>query len=140
MYQEKGSIFKRLFRSKLLIAIEIVVLVIFSSALAKEAIRKYQVQNEVEQLQQQLSELEQNNVELGKLVEYFESDIYKEEQARLKLGMQKPGEKIITVLGESTNVTNSVAGISEGQIKKDEENLTNPKKWWNYFFKITKEI
>jgi len=139
MYKENQSLVRRLLRSKILIVAEIIVLVGFSSALAKEVIRKHQVEKEVEKLQQELSELEQKNIELDQLTEYFSSDSYKEEQARTKLGLQKPGEKIITVLGDSTEVNGAMDNENALLANNEENNLTNPQKWWSYFFGLNKE-
>jgi len=142
MKKEQTPLFKRILKSKLLIVAEIIVLVFFSSALAKEIIRKYQVQSEVENLQQELQELEQKNIELSSLIQYFDSEEYKEEQARVQLGKQKPGEKVVAVLGESTE--NEGSGITETNGERNsikiasnnpKDNLTNPQKWWNYFFR-----
>jgi len=139
MPKEQIPFFKRLFRSKLLIVLEIVVLVVFSSALAKEIIRQHQIEGEIEKLQEELSQLEQNNIELSNLIEYFDSSAFKEEQARLKLGLQKPGESVIAVLGESIE-----AGQEEGESVAlarggEDDSLSNPQRWWNHFFRTEKE-
>jgi len=140
MPKEQTPFFKRLFRSKLLIVFEIVVLVVFSSALAKEIIRKHQIEGEVKKLQEELTQLEQNNIELSGLIQYFNSDTFKEEQARLKLGLQKPGESVIAVLGESTGTATEEGGQLIALAQKSEgEQLSNPQRWWNYFFKISTE-
>lgn len=139
MPKEHIPFFKRLFRSKILIVLEIVVLVVFSSALAKEIIRQHQVEGEIEKLQEELAQLEHNNIELSDLIDYFDSSAFKEEQARLKLGLQKPGESVIAVLGDSTEdgrkEAESVALARGGE----EENLSNPQRWWNYYFRTEKE-
>ena len=140
MPKEQTPFFKRLFRSKLLIVLEIVVLFIFSSALAKEIIHKYQIEGEIKKLQEEFTQLEKNNIELSGLIGYFNSDTFKEEQARLKLGLQKPGESVIAVLGDSTEIV----AEEEGQLialagKSEREKLSNPQRWWNYFFKTSTE-
>ncbi len=139
MQKENTPFLKRLFRSKLLIVAEIIVLVFFSSALAKEIIRKYQIQGEVEQLQKELIDLEQKNIELSSLIQYFDSETYKEEQARMQLGLQKPGEKVVTVLGESTDNDAELVVSQEKIALSNEKNISNPQLWWNYFFDTTKE-
>ncbi len=135
MKKQEIPFFKRLLKSKLLIVVEILVLVFFSTALVKEIVRKHSVEKEVEELQQELTELEQQNIKLSSLVEYFDSDTFKEEQARLKLGLQKPGESVVAVLGDSIdlnvvndNNSNLLAFNSDG------EKISNPQRWWNYFF------
>ncbi|MDP2684712.1 MAG: septum formation initiator family protein [bacterium] len=139
MPKNNTPLIKRLFKSKLLIVAEIIVLVFFSSALAQEIIRKYQVQGEVDKLQQELNDLEQKNIELSGLIEYFDSESYKEEQARLQLGLQKPGEQVVAVLGDSTENETEIINKKEKLAINIEDNFTNPQRWWNYFFDTIKE-
>ncbi|MFA6098362.1 MAG: septum formation initiator family protein [Patescibacteria group bacterium] len=125
---------KRLFQSKLAIFSEIAILVLLSSALAKEIIHQYQIKSDIKKLQNQIGDLEENNLEMNNLITYFNSESYKEEQARLKLDMQKPGESVIKVLGDSVNTTSSnIEDEPSSNIEIDSNN--NPQRWWNYFFK-----
>ena len=71
MHKQEVPFFKRLLKSKLLIVAEILVLVFFSTALVKEIVRKHSVEKEVQQLQQELTELEQQNIELSNLTYAF---------------------------------------------------------------------
>lgn len=136
MPKENIPFIKRLLRSRLLIIAEIVVLVIFSSALAKEIVRNHQVEKEIGTLQDELADLEQNNIELQSLITYFDSDSYKEEQARLKLGLQKPGESVVAVLGDSTNDKEEIGTESASRNNNQTgEQSSNPQRWLSYFFK-----
>ena len=137
MIKEKQPLIKRFFRSKAVIVFEVLILVVISSALAKEVVRRYQIQGEIRELQAEAEQLEQKKVELEDFIAYFSGDDYKEEQARLKLGLQKPGESVITVLGESTDISQGVEEV--GVIGQEEENISNPQQWWNYFNNIKKE-
>lgn len=131
---------KRLLRSKVLIVAEVLVLVFFTTALVKEIVRKYSVEKEISQLQQELTELEQQNIELSSLVEYFDSDTFKEEQARLKLGLQKPGESVVAVLGDSVDLDEFNSGSTNKlALNNSNENISNPQRWWRYFFSTQTE-
>lgn len=55
----------------------------------------YTVQDEMKNIKTQMQELQNKNVELRKQVEQLSSDAYIEREAREKLGLVKPGEKII---------------------------------------------
>lgn len=130
--QKEQSFFSRLMKSRLMIIGEVVVLLLISFALGQEVIRKYQIEGEISDLQAQTEQLEQNNVELQSLISYFESDSYKEEQARLKLGLQRSGEKVVTVLGVETDIRAEQLQNSANDALVDAR--TNPIRWWDYFF------
>ena len=133
---KKQSTLNRLLRSKLVIILELVILVGLSIALGKEVLHKYQVQGEIRELETKISELEHRNVEIGSLINYLESDEYKEEQARLKLGLQKPGESVITVLGASTESETISTESLAYNIYVSDDTKTNPQRWWDYFFSV----
>jgi len=135
----KPSFFRRLIKSRLLIVAEIGLLILISIALGKEVIRKYQINNQINDLKSEIEELEQGNIELSGLIDYFNSETYKEGQARLKLGLQKPGESVVSVPNSEGQVMGAqvVAG-ERGSIRQTQENnnQSNPQRWWNYFFKL----
>lgn len=138
---ENNSVWQRLLRSKLAIIFEVLVLVLISAALAKEIARRYQIHSEIKKLEAEATRLEQKNTELGSLLNQLNDSTYKEEQARLKLGLQKPGESVVVVMGESTDGQQSAASAA---LQADSTETTasvtsNPKRWWNYFFSDNKE-
>ncbi|MBU0598097.1 septum formation initiator family protein [Patescibacteria group bacterium] len=135
--KNKHSFLNRLLRSKLAIVFEIVILIALSTALAKEIIHKYQISSEINGLQEEVAKLEQNNLELNDLISYFESDTYKEEQARLQLGLQKPDEKVIAVLGDSTELAQAEADQAVAVAANTNDTRDNPQKWWDYYFNMS---
>jgi len=137
--QQKEPYFKRLLRSRVVIVAEIVLLAILGTALAKEIVRKYQVEGEIKKLEERTAELKQQNLELSELVEYFGEDSYKEEQARLKLGLQKPGESVVAVLGAETQGGEDEAIAVQTATLAGTADETNPQRWWYYFFKTERE-
>ena len=58
-------------------------------------VEMYNVQDEMKNIKAQMQELQAKNVELRQKVEQLSSDAYIEREAREKLGLVKPGEKII---------------------------------------------
>ena len=135
MSKHQPSFINRLLRSKLVIIFEVLILVVLASALGKEIIRKYQIEGEIKELQREVSRLEDNNIELKSLITYFQSDSYKEEQARLQLGLQKEGESVITVLGMETKKNTDGGQNLAVDMANSGEPIFNPQQWWDYFFK-----
>jgi len=116
--------------SSYFIILGVIILILISFALAKEILRRREINQQITQLKDEISRLGGENQELGNLITYFRTKSFQEKEAREKLGLQKPGEKAIaipqTIQGEER------ASVLE---KNEEENLSNPKKWWLYFFK-----
>lgn len=60
-----------------------------------QVVEMYNVQDEMKNIKAQMQSLQEKNVELRKQVEQLSSEAYIEREAREKLGLVKPGEKII---------------------------------------------
>ena len=106
--------------------------------LVKSMIKDYQVESDVKKLEAEITALEQENLQLNELSQYFASDIFIEEQARTKLGLKKPGEEGIVIkdfdilTGTNQKVNKPVESV-EGS-NKNVIYVPNYKKWWMYFF------
>ncbi len=60
-----------------------------------QMVEMYNVQHEIKKIQSQMDELRLKNADLRKQIEQLNSESYIEREAREKLGLVKPGEKII---------------------------------------------
>lgn len=107
----------------------LVVLMIF--ALGKAAIRKHDIQTEIQGLESEVGKLEDQNIELNGLIQYFQTENFQEREARDKLGLKKPGETVVAI---PTSESEDEPAFPE-QEQKAQEDVSNPQKWWNYFFK-----
>ena len=74
-------------------------------------------------LEKELSTEQQKNKFLKERLSYVKTDRFVEEEAREKLGLTKPGEKIIILTKK------------RGEIDQQQtEDKSNWQKWWNLFF------
>ncbi|OGY41205.1 MAG: hypothetical protein A2Y82_02065 [Candidatus Buchananbacteria bacterium RBG_13_36_9] len=103
----------------------IFIFIIFS--LAKGTIKNYKVNSEIEQLKKEIVQLDKQNQEFGQLINYLNSDTFIEQEAKLKLGLKKEGENLVIIPEKELNVEKKAA--------MQEQNLSNPARWWSYFFK-----
>lgn len=126
----KKTLKKRILSSKLLFIVMLIILIFIIFALSKEIIRRHQIDKEIESMQKEVEKLEDKNNELSNLTDYYNTEAFKEKEARKKLGLVKEGEKSVA-LPESRKNTTSEESIKEQEQKS---NLTNSQKWWNYFF------
>lgn len=121
---------KRLFLSLLLI-----ILIFLSINLFKTWQKNNQVNQEIAALEQEINNLEQGNLKMKELIEYFNSNAYIEEKARVDLGLQKQGEKVVIV---NNNLNGDLQNLNisqdENEGKNEKKELNNPQKWLKYFF------
>lgn len=118
-------------KTKLIFISSLAILLIIGVGLTKSLQRDSEVNHEISGLNTSIKDLEKDNLELKELVEYFNSDAYIEEKARIDLGLKKAEEKVVIVSNQrEKGFGNLERGTAEAQIK----NLSNPEKWWRYFF------
>ena len=109
----------------LILCIAIFLLVFFG--LAKGTIKNYKVDSEIKDLQTEADNLERQNQELSQLINYFKSESFIEQEAKLKLGLKKAGENLV-VIPQSESASNP----EDSSVEQNQ--LSNPNKWWFYFF------
>jgi len=126
---EKNSGWKRLFASPWFLAFNLVVLGFAGWSYWREAAHGEEVGRQLADLERQADGLETKNREYEALIKKVGTRSFVERQARLSLGYQNPGEKeIFLTKGDGlTPVSSKNPGVGESE-------LTNPQKWWRYFF------
>ncbi|MFH1171218.1 MAG: septum formation initiator family protein [bacterium] len=127
----RQSFWRRLIGSRMtIIACSLIVLFALVS-FARGFYRRLEVRQEIDRLEQQVSSLRTQKTDLTNLIEYFQSPLFQEQEAREKLGLAKPGESVVIVPLTNGSVS-SLAG--EQQAFSAENQTANPVKWLNYFF------
>lgn len=125
--QEKRFSGAKLFNSKILAVFLLIPAFLVIWAVVKE--KKYQDRGAeaVDVLRSEITALESKNAELSQLISYLSSQEFAELEAREKLNMKKPGEKVIIVPRESSasSATPAVSAAND---------LPNYLKWYRYFF------
>jgi cell division protein FtsB len=128
------------FTSKWFLIMVLIIFVLVTIALAKEFYRSHQINKEIAQLQDEIQELEGKNSDFSQFVEFLKTDVYLEEQARIKLGMKAPGEKVVVLKENASEFVQGAEGDtksfvnSSGQIEKSKSK--NSSNWWSYFWKV----
>jgi cell division protein FtsB len=110
----------------LLVAIFFVLREVYSSIQTKRKIDK-----EVASLRAEANKFNQENKNLSKLVDYFNSKDFQEKEIKDKLNLVKEGERVVVVQGVATE------NQMTEQKNKDARILTkraNYYYWWQYFF------
>lgn len=127
--REKYSFWKIL-SSKILFVFLFLFLIFLGLATGKITAKRNKVNNDIKNLKKEIEDIENQNNNLTSMIEYLDTMSFKEKEARLKLGLQKEGEKTVII----------TSPYSELQTKEEEEkNTEEPKysntlRWWKYFF------
>ena len=114
------------------------------SSLGRQIVRDKTIQAQIDALQLEAQELTEQNLAISELSVAMQTESFIEREARLKLGMKKPGETVIVMTDKEVAPadTNEADGthdptdplqlIVENQVTK--QTIANPTKWWYYFF------
>ncbi|MFH1233462.1 MAG: septum formation initiator family protein [Patescibacteria group bacterium] len=136
----KNFIYRLVLSQKFLALLGLVVIILISFPLVKNVSRGYKVNQEIKELEKEITNLESKNSNFKDLISYLESDQFVEEQARLKLGLKKEGEAVAVIKnGLNKTEDNSVVTSSSifnipGLSKiKPVALINNPQRWWKYF-------
>lgn len=132
---------KIIFNQKFLTLLGLAAVILIGFPLAKNKLKQYRINQEISGLKEEIAALDNKNADLKNFVAYLESDQFAEEQARLNLGLKKPGEEL-TVIKPAAGQARSGAASSAAPIfnipglekPKPAAKQSNPRKWLNYFF------
>lgn len=118
---------RSLLTSKAFLVVAAAAIVVTVSAMVREGQRRKMVAKEIRTMQDEVARLEQQRNRLGDLIRSAESPEFLEREARLRLGLQRPGESVL-IVPES-------AGASPGNAATLEAPPSNPQKWWKHIFR-----
>jgi len=105
----------------------------------KEIKKKRAVQATIESLQEEVARIDKENSATAQKIAYLESSDYKEREAKDKLNLKSPDENVVVIKPSSSQkitLNEDVSSRNTPQIRiENSYALSNPQKWWNYFFK-----
>lgn len=108
----------------------VVIVLLLGSALSKEIYREYKIKKEIETLKSEIGSMEKDNYELSQLLDYYKTNEYKEAEARKRLNLKAEGEQVVMIDEKKASVEEVKAAEEAAQ----QAGVSNPTKWWNYFF------
>ena len=97
----------------------------------------WQLKLETQMLQKQIDDGKIENTNMRNLLLYYQSDSFKEVEARKKLSLKKPGEYVMAVPTRKYDSYQAETQAQQDQIatKSQQENIPHYKLWWLYFTK-----
>lgn len=114
-------------RSRVVLVLGVVVLGFIASSLYREYRRREAAQAEVRAMEEEIRELELQRQRLTDLLEQAETPAFVEREARLRLGLQLPGEEVL-IVPEGAGTPNAERALGT------EEPSSNLARWWRHLF------
>lgn len=128
---------KNLNRSRTFFFVLLVFCLLFLLGLAKEVVSRHQIDRQIKDLEQETALLSEENSQLSSLLDSWSDSNQLEKEARIKLGLQKPGEKVVMVIRDDQLSDQPVDGDYQkrgNSIVVVPKTNFNPINWWKYFF------
>ncbi len=126
--KSKGGKFKTL-RKIVLTLVVLVALFLIAGPYLRNYHKKQELEKEMAKVKSKIEQYERSNEELRDFLNYLSSDQAIEERARLDFGLQKEGEKVVVIQRDFSREEYINNSFEENEIE-----LSNPRKWINYFF------
>lgn len=86
----------------------------------------YELQQQVSILKEQIANLQVDKQQLQYKIQYYGTDVYKEKEARARLGLQAPGESVIILPHPDPTATQKTAAPPKPKPK------SNPGQWLDF--------
>lgn len=101
--------------------------------------KSYQIDLHIKNFEQENARIEEENRRKSEEFEYYSSDAYIEKIAKQNLGLVNPGEEVIIIPHNDSGASGVVGGITDEDEESGYNALTNPQKWWKFFFDIDRQ-
>lgn len=125
---------KKLLSSKVFLFFIVLTLISLATSVGRESYHKYQLTKEINRLKSETERLAGKNQQLANLLEHFKEESYLEKEARLKLNLKKPGEKVVILPQSDSPEDLPLEAQLEIEKEEEKEEEINWWKWWEYFF------
>ena len=132
----------------LVIVSVVICTLIFLNSFSREVSKGNDLNREIMRLEKEAEKLENRNNHLLELIKEFDSLDFLEKEARIKMGLKKPGEEVVIIHRATSTPPESFgfgaeqAGIPQYQNPlesvQDRQELgiwENPRRWYQYLFK-----
>ncbi|MBI4138583.1 septum formation initiator family protein [Candidatus Uhrbacteria bacterium] len=112
----------------------VALLTVIGASTVRETYRGWTVDREIQALESQAASMEGRRMQLASLTEQFVSSERVEFEARTRLGMKKPDERVVVLQGFSAGSPSGDAAAA-GYPDAPADPRSNPEKWRDYFFR-----
>lgn len=116
--------------SKLFVFFGIGSVIFLGYALGKGFVQRNHVSAEIEELKEEIALLEKEQGDLTTLLAYLESEEFLKQEGKIKFGLKEEGEHVVVI----QDVVSQQKPVLQVPRETDEVEVSNPNKWWRFFF------
>ncbi len=130
------SVLSRLFHSRLFLLACVFGVGVLGIGVARQVLRNHDISRDIAALESRARSLEQENVRIGDLQQALQTESELEKEARLKLGLKKPGENVVVVQDRAPSAVpfRSLEELAGEPASAETVRAANPLRWWYFFF------
>jgi cell division protein FtsB len=115
-----------------------VIIIAMAFPIYRNLSKRYQIDQEIKDLQANASKVNADNLKLKELMNYYQSNSFIEEKAKENLNFKKEGEEVVVIKNLdadkiSADEPSSDQVFAPGRAANYNQ-PGNPAKWWRYFF------
>lgn len=144
MNKSSTHVLIRLFHTRWFFIVNLVLVLIVAISFTREIVHSHDIAMQIRSLQNQSQTLQTQHLAIADLKNAVQTESFVESEARLKLGLKKPGESLVILKNEKGSQTPSNlsrgkegertgSGVDES-VSSTKKPLANSTKWWYYFF------
>lgn len=126
--RSERSLLRTVARFGTLFVVGVVVLAFLALGFGREYLRNLEIERSIAALEAENADLEGEQLAALSVIEALSSEYYLEGEARQKRGLARPGEELI-VIEEAY-----AAGIEGASATEGDDGISNPVRWFYYFF------
>lgn len=142
MPSNRTPVLLRLLELRLLTVALLLLIWFLAVSFGREMIRSRSIARDVAALEAEAASLQAKHLEITRLADTFQTEAFIEREGRLKLGLKKPGEEVVVIhegmpSPRPQEGANDLPASSDPSLSEEPASaavLSNPEKWWIYFF------
>ncbi|PIR73708.1 MAG: hypothetical protein COU40_00975 [Candidatus Moranbacteria bacterium CG10_big_fil_rev_8_21_14_0_10_35_21] len=121
---------KKIFKKALFVAI-LALIIFISTKIYQEFDKKNKIKKEIEAMEVQAEKIGKENLNIQEKIAYLKSRDFKEKEAKEKLNLQNPDENLVVI---KPGIISEITPEDNSPKKQVVQQISNPLKWWKYFF------
>lgn len=131
MPKETESTLQKVLLARWFLFLLLGLVVVIAIGYARAYYEDFQVRQQIAALEKEVQALQKKKFTTLELLERANTDSFLEEKAKTELNLKKPDEKVLIIPEISNSLIEEEVVPPSSPV--DEQNLSNPRKWWYYF-------